>query len=226
MADELFIGQIPKGTEISIMTFTSAGDKVTITTQAVEGSKDYTALYVTPMQNREGKYYTFKNLAVTASVVLDGKIYFYSLDGLPIVKHKNKPTHCLVCKAPREATNRRENVRVRLSAEADLISKSQGVAMEAFMFDVSCSGIAVNVRGNMEFAVGTEILVNFKYNVKNSVELYKIAGKLVYYKYNEQSGYTKLGIWFTKEFPKVNALVSYVQREDLKKITHDRRADK
>ena len=222
MADELYVGQIPPGTEVRIITNTKSGDLVTLTTQAIEPSKDPGALYIKPLQNREGKFYSFKGFSVKASVVLNGKIYFFPLEEVPIVLHKGTHVHAIVCKKAQKPTNRRENVRVKLSSPAALAPVRQKITAEAFLFDISRSGIGINVRGEVSLEPGSEVIVGFNYRVGKITESYKVATVVVHSRYDNNAGVTKLGLKFLKEYPKVDDLVTYIQREELKKITHDR----
>ena len=222
MADELFVGQIPPGCEVRIITHSKSGDLVTLTSQALESAKEPTALYIKPLQNREGKYYTLKGMSVKASAVVNGKIYFFPLEEVPIVLHKGTHVHAIVCSKAQKPTNRREDVRVKLSAAAALAPAGTKINSEAYVFDISRSGIGVNVRGEVEVEKGTEVIVGFNYRPGRVTESYKVATMVVHSKYNPQTGITKLGLKFLKQYPKVGDLVTFIQREELKKITHDR----
>ena len=222
MADELLVGQIPSGTEVRIITHSKSGDLVTLTTQAIESAKEPKALYIKPLQNREGKYYTLKGMSVKASAVVNGKIYFFPLEEVPIVLHKGTHVHAIVCSKAQKPTNRREDVRVKLSAPAALAPVGTKITGEAYVFDISRSGIGVNVRSEVDVEKGSEIIVGFNYRMGRTTESFKVACVVVHCRYNAEAGVTKLGLKFMKEYPKIGDLVTYIQREDLKKITHDR----
>ena len=149
MANEIMVGQIPPGTEVQIITHTKNGDQVTLTSEALEASKESSALYIKPLQNKEGKYYSLKGLSAKASVVLNGKIYFFPLEEVPIVAHKGTHVHAIVCRTAQKPTNRREDVRVKISAPAAFAPIKQNITCEANLFDISRTGIGINVRGEV-----------------------------------------------------------------------------
>ncbi len=222
MSDTIYVGELPIGTEVRIIATIRNNEEVTLTTEVIDNSKDLGTLYIKPLKNKEGKYYSFKGLKTKASAVLDGKIYFFPLSEVAIVLHKGKHIHALVCKIAQKPTNRRENIRVRISSAAALAPIKKKVTGEAYVFDVSRTGIGINVRGQCELEKGDEVIVAFKYRVGKVSETYKVATKVAHAEYNKQNNFTKIGLQFLKEYPKVNELVTYVQREELKKLTHDR----
>ena len=224
MADEMYVGQIPVGTRITINTTTNSGSVVSLNTEALEAGKELGALYVKPLQNKEGKYYSFKGLKVKAQVVIDNRIYFFPLEEMPIVAHKGKHVHAIVCKSIQKPTNRREDVRVKLSSRADFAPVNVKISAETYVFDVSRSGIGINAKGEHHIETNEEVIIGFTYRVGRETQTYKVATRVVHCRYNKENGVTKIGCQFLKSYPKIDELVTYIQREELKKLTHDREA--
>lgn len=150
-------------------------------------------------------------ISIEYPLVDNRALIFEDASIVSIIKN-GRNLHVLSSEEDVKPTNRRESVRVNLSAPCDLTHVTKGFSTSCFLSDISMVGAGVKVRGSADYAVGDIVQLIFDYDSMS----YRLHGIVVRRK-EEESDILFIGVKLLQTPNNIGSLIARVQREELKR---------